>query len=194
VKIASLRLGDLDRMVLEDGRATRLSWWGERLSRLGIAPGASGNLSFRSERGFVITRTGVELNQIEPGDWVEVTELRRRSDESLEVDYFGNYEPSRDAFVHGAVYQQTPAARSIFHLHDQDMLEKADRLGVPSTDRYYPAGTSESVAEIERLLTNLPAVDYFVLIEHGIVGWATDIEAAGHLIDRWHRRAKEAND
>lgn len=193
MKVLASRIGGLPEEVLADDRLLRLSRWGERLSRLGLAPGASGNLSIRVDQGFVITRTEVELAAIHPEDWVLVTGLARQPDGVLGVTFLGESTPSRDSFVHGTVYGRVPAAGSIFHLHDRDMLSKANRLGVPSTDRYYPAGTAESVAEIERLLTRSPSVDYFVLVEHGVVAWAADLDAAGHLVEQWHERAGEAN-
>ena len=194
MKVLASRVGDLRGEVVADERLLQLSRWGERLSRLGIAPGASGNLSLRLDGGFVITRTEVELASIHPTDWVLVTRLERRPDGTLEVTYLGDHTPSRDSFVHGTVYAGTPAAHSIFHLHDRGILEKADRLGIPATDHYYPAGTAESVAEIERLLVRHPSADYFVLVEHGVVAWAADIDGAGRLVERWHHRAREAND
>jgi ribulose-5-phosphate 4-epimerase/fuculose-1-phosphate aldolase len=194
VKILASRIGDLPREAIDDERLLQLSGWGKRLSDLGIAPGASGNLSMRVDDGFLITRTEVELGSIEPDDWVLVTRLDRRDDGTLEVTFYGDHPPSRDSFVHGTVYARVPTADAVFHLHDRGILAKAGRLGVPSTDHYYPAGTSESVAEIERLLVRFPTVDYFVLVEHGIVAWASDIEAAGDLVERWHHLAKKAND
>lgn len=190
VKITALRRGDLDRALLADGRADRLSWWGDRLSLLGIAPGAAGNLSFRSERGYVVTRTGVELDSIEPGDWVEVIETRRRADGGLEVVYCGDHEPSSDAFVHGTVYERQPGAQAIFHLHDQQMLDASDRLGIASTDEFFPAGTDESVAEIERFLGGHPQTDYFVLVSHGIVAWGAAIDEVGARVEEEHRRSE----
>ncbi len=194
MKVLARRIGDLPPDLSDDRRLGRLSWWGARLSRLGIAPGAAGNLSVRYERGFVITRTEVELASIEPGDWVRVVDLERRSDGTLEVSYLGDHTPSRDSFVHGTVYRRRPTAQSIFHLHDSEMLERADRLSIPSTDRFFPAGTSESVSEIERLLDRDPEVGYFVLVQHGIVAWGADPDEAGSFVETWHGKAEELHD
>lgn len=195
MKIIATRLGGIPERARADQRLTALSEWGRRLSHLGIAPGASGNVSVRDDEGFVITRTEVELGSIHADDWVLVTGLERRQDGALEVTYRGDLQhpPSRDSFVHGTIYDRVPAAQAIFHLHDRDIVDQADRLGIPSTQHFHPAGTSESVAEIERFLQGHPAADYFVLVEHGIVAWATDIDTAGRLVEAWHHRVQGEN-
>ncbi len=191
MKIHTSRQGRFPGDPAGDDRLLLLSRWGARLSRLGIAPGAAGNLSIRTPEGFVITRTEVELASIGPSDWVLVTGVDRREDGALEVSYRGDHPPSRDSFVHGTVYRRESSAGSIFHLHDRHVLARAERLGIPSTDRYHPAGTRESVEEIEKLLARRPGIDYFVLIDHGIVAWAGSIDAAGRLVEGWHRRARD---
>lgn len=190
-RIDSVRLGGLGSNALEDDRLERLAASGRRFDQLGMSPGASGNLSVRSPRGFFISRTEVELPRIGREDWVEVTGMSHREDGSLAVTYFGEHVPSRDAFVHGTVYSREPEAGAVFHLHDQAMLNAARHLGIPSTDRFFPAGTSESVREIERFLDGHPDVRYFLLVEHGIVAWGADLDAAGTLVEDWHRRAEE---
>lgn len=173
--------------LLADPRVERLAAWGARLAGLGVAPAASGNLSFRTRSGFLVTRTGVELRSIGPADWVEVLEIAREPSGGLAVTYQGLHEPSRDAFVHGTVYERSPEAEAVFHLHDGEMVSAGPALGIPSTERFYPAGTVESVAEIEALLTRRPDASYFILVEHGVVAWGRTIDAAGELIESRHR-------
>jgi ribulose-5-phosphate 4-epimerase/fuculose-1-phosphate aldolase len=189
VRIRSGCLGTLPPGLVDDPRLSLLSVWGKRFVGLGISPGASGNLSVRSERGFIISRTEVELGRIGPDDWVEVTGMIRESDGSLTVEYYGGHVPSRDAFVHGTVYRRQPEAQAVFHLHDQAMVTEAPDLGIPSTEHFYPAGTEGSVGEIEKLLDRHPEVHYFVLVDHGIVAWAGEPDSAGALVVERHRSA-----
>lgn len=139
--------------------------------------------------GFIITRTEVELARIGREDWVEVTGMARERDGTLTVEYHGHRPPSRDSFVHGTVYARQPQAQAIFHLHDQAMLAAAPELGLPSTEEYFPAGTVESVRQIERFLDRHAGVQYFVLVEHGIVAWGADPDSIGETVERWHDRA-----
>ena len=193
MRIQAERRGDLAPGLLADPRLSRLSAWGEHCESLGISPGASGNLSVRSSRGFIISRTEVELARIGPDDWVEVTGMARQEDGSLTVEYNGDHVPSRDAFVHGTVYARQPGAQAIFHLHDESMLVAAGPLGIPHTEEFFPAGTDGSVREIERFLDSHPETRYFVLIEHGIVAWSGDLDSAGELVEAKHRSAMEGH-
>lgn len=193
-RIRAKRLGSLPPGRLDSPHLGRLSGWGARFHRLGISPGASGNLSVRSEQGFIITRTEVELSRIGRDDWVEVTGMVREGDGTLTIEYYGDRPPSRDSFVHGTVYARRPEARAIFHLHDQAMLAAAPELGLPSTEKFFPAGTAGSVRQIERFLDRHPGVQYFVLVEHGIVAWAADPDSTGELVERWHHRAMVGDD
>lgn len=183
------RAGAVSAQLLADRRVGHLAAWGRRLAELGVAPAASGNLSFRTGSGFLVTRTGVELRSIGTTDWVEVLAITRESSGGLAVAYRGSHEPSRDAFVHGAVYERIRQAQAVFHLHDERMLAAGPALGIPCTERFHPAGTVESVAEIEALLTRRPDADYFILVQHGVVAWGTTIDAAGELVESRHRQA-----
>jgi ribulose-5-phosphate 4-epimerase/fuculose-1-phosphate aldolase len=194
MRVRAERLGDLPPGLGDDPRLSLLSAWGERFDRLGISPGASGNLSVRSDRGFIISRTEVELPRIGRDDWVEVTGMVRQPDGTLTVEYYGDHVPSRDAFVHGTVYARQAEAQAVFHLHDQSMLTAAPDLGIPSTEEFFPAGTDGSVRQIERFLDNHPGVQYFVLVEHGIVAWAGDLDSVGALVETRHHNAMVKDD
>jgi ribulose-5-phosphate 4-epimerase/fuculose-1-phosphate aldolase len=193
-RVRAERLGSVPLGLLDDPRLSRLSGWGERFDRLGISPGASGNLSVRSDRGFIISRTEVELPRIGHDDWVEVTGMAREPDGSLTVEYYGDHVPSRDSFVHGTVYGRQAGAHAIFHLHDQAMLNAAPDLGIPSTEEFFPAGTDGSVREIEKFVDSHPGVQYFVLVRHGIVAWAGDLDTAGALVEAQHQSAMVMDD
>lgn len=190
MRITPARAGDLPAHVLADTRLRVLADWGTRLAALGISPGQSGNLSVRSGDGFAITRTGVELAAIQTSDWVQVIGLDRLDHGDLLVTYLGDHVPSRDAFVHGTVYQHAPGAGAVFHLHDQLVLDRAARLGLRGTEHHHPAGTPGSVAEIEQFLGEHPGVDYFTLVDHGIVARGADADAAGRLVEDWHHKAR----
>jgi len=190
VKITPCRAGGIPAHILADPRLSALADWGARLATLGISPGQSGNLSVRSGDGFVITRTEVELAAIRPADWVQVVGLDRLDDGDLQVTYLGDHVPSRDAFVHGTVYQHAPGAGAVFHLHDQLVLDRAGSLGLPGTEHHHPAGTPGSVREIEQFLGEHHGVDYFTLVDHGIVALGVDVDVAGWLVEDWHHRAR----
>lgn len=173
--------------VTGDERLDQLAAWGRRLSDLGISPAASGNLSCRSADGFLVTGTGVPLGAIDRDDWAEVSDLAQREDGGLVVESRGLQEPSRDAGVHAAIYGRIPDAMAVFHLHPEYLEYLTADLGLPTTASHRTAGTVESVREIERCID--PDTGYLVIVGHGIVAWAETIDAAGELVERYHRLA-----
>lgn len=168
--------------LLDDPRLAQLADWGGRLAASGLSPDTSGNLSCRTGGGFLITRTGVSLATIGRDDWVAVAGVDEDPAGSVVVESRGIYEPSRDSAVHATLYHRLPAATSIFHLHVGNLEELSDRLGVPATSTYHPAGTTESMREIERFLDDHPDARYFVLVAHGIVAWGASVDEAGELV------------
>lgn len=173
--------------LLDDPRLDNLAAWGRRLAAGGLSPGESGNLSCRTPGGFLITRTGLELGEIERGDWVLVSGIDHDADGLVAVASRGLHEPSRDAAVHATLYRQRPAAAAVFHLHVGRLDQLRGRLRVPSTATYYPAGTRESMEEIARFLDDNPDPRYFVLVEHGIVAWGESVDETGTLVLGHHR-------
>lgn len=179
--------------LLDDPRLAELAGWGRRLAALGVSPGASGNLSCRTADGFLITATGTPLGEIRPEHWVHVTDVIPLPDGGLEVCSDGLHEPSKDSSVHLATYRRMPRARTVFHLHPSYLDVLAD-LGVPSTATYFPAGTVESVREIERFLGVVGDIDYYVLVDHGIVSIGSAIDEAGERVERFHASVVERQD
>lgn len=174
-----------------DARLTELSRWGARLAGAGLSPGESGNLSCRVSTGFLITRTGVALASIETDDWVHVTDVVPDDTGAVVVASRGVYEPSMDSAVHAAIYADRLEATTIFHFHVGHLDVLTGRLQVPATTTYYPAGTTESMKAIQRFLGEHQGVDYFVLVDHGIVAVGSSIDATGDLVESY-RRAVES--
>ncbi len=184
-------IGPIAPELARDPRLAGLAEWGRRLAALGVSPGASGNLSCRTQSGFLITATGTPLAEIQPVNWVEVTSVTPLPGGGLEVSSHGLFEPSKDSSVHLATYRRLPQIDSVFHLHPAYLGVLTEQLGVPSTATYYRAGTVESVQEIERFLDSVTEVSYFVLIEHGIVSIGATIDEAGERIEHFHRSVME---
>ncbi len=172
--------------LLDDLRLMRLAGWGKRLADSGLSPGASGNMSCRTEGGFLITRTGVALAEIETDDWVLVSGVDHDADGRVVVYSRAPHEPSKDSSVHAALYERLPEAKTVFHFHVGSLDDLTGQLGVPSASTYYPAGTRESMEEIQRFLDGHLATRYFVLVDHGIVAWGESIDETGGLVEARH--------
>ncbi|MFO1322525.1 MAG: 3-oxo-tetronate 4-phosphate decarboxylase [Burkholderiales bacterium] len=74
----------------------------------GYAHGSSGNLSVRLPDGILVTPTGSSLGRIDPARLAKV---------SPEGVALSGDPPSKESFLHLAMYAQRPQARAIVHLH-----------------------------------------------------------------------------
>jgi len=81
---------------------------GRSLYDRGYAHGSSGNLSLRIEGGILITPTGSSLGRLDPAKISKVSE----SGVHVEGD-----PPSKESFLHLAMYSERPTAKAIVHLH-----------------------------------------------------------------------------
>ena len=81
---------------------------GRSLYDRGYAHGSSGNLSVRIDGGILITPTGSSLGRLDPLRISKVDEAGK---------HVGGDPPSKEAFLHLAMYSERPSARAIVHLH-----------------------------------------------------------------------------
>ncbi len=120
---------------------------GARLAARGLAPGTSGNLSLRVAGGFLMTPTNASLGELDPR---RLALLDERG-EPLAGDA-----PTKERFLHVAVYAQRPQASAVVHLHSPyavalACLQHADERDV------LPPLTPYAVMRVGRL----PLVPYF---------------------------------
>jgi ribulose-5-phosphate 4-epimerase/fuculose-1-phosphate aldolase len=81
---------------------------GRSLYDRGYAHGSSGNLSTRLDGGILITPTGSSLGRLEPEKISKVDESGR---------HVSGDPPSKEAFLHLAMYAERPSEKAIVHLH-----------------------------------------------------------------------------
>ncbi len=172
-----------------DKRVGELLDWGKKLSLSGLSPESSGNLSFRTEHGFVITGTGINLGAIRENDLVEF--LRKKTSENKTLIYVdGEVFPSKESLLHLAIYDLRAEVMAVFHVHDRLVLERADELGIPATGKEQPGGSSELAEEARRLLSLKRKIKYFVLKNHGVVAMGRTLEEAGKLVGDMNKLAR----
>ena len=81
---------------------------GRSLYDRGYAHGSSGNLSARLDDGILVTPTGSSLGRLDPA---------RLSKVAPDGALVSGDPPSKEAFLHLAVYARRPSAGAIVHLH-----------------------------------------------------------------------------
>jgi L-fuculose-phosphate aldolase len=99
VEMAKLKHVDLRKEVI----ATCL-----QMNAEGINQGTSGNVSVRTDRGFLITASGIPYHRAKP---VHIVEM------DLEGGYFGDFLPSTEWRMHFDIYRTRPEASAIVHVH-----------------------------------------------------------------------------
>ena len=160
-----------------DERLPELAGWCHRFAQLGLTAGGAGNLSIRSARGFLISRTAADLSAITPADFVEVVNVDFAR---AEVVASGAYEPSSESLMHAAIYGARPDVNAVFHGHADELLRAAPRLGIAVTEREQPYGTPELAAEVQKLLAGN---DFFALRGHGLVSLGRTMAEAGRRME-----------
>jgi len=75
----------------------------------GLSVGTSGNLSVRTEAGFLVTPAGVPYGDLLPESIIELDREGNRLQ--------GDLQPSSEWRLHTAVYQQRPETGAIVHVH-----------------------------------------------------------------------------
>ena len=125
----------------------QLVMFGQSLYQRGYAHGSSGNLSARLPDGLLVTPTNSCLGRLDPA---RISRLDR------EGRHVSGDAPSKEGFLHLAMYQERPSAQGIVHLHCTHCVALSC-LEHERTDDLLPPITAYYVMRIRRL----PLVPYF---------------------------------
>ena len=171
--------------------------YGQSIFERGLTFGSSGNISARLDDGWLMTPTNVALGRLDPA------RLSRLDEQGQLVD---GDPPTKESFLHRAMYGERPAAKAVVHLHSTHSvavscladLDPADllppitayyvmRVGRLPLVPYYPPG-DESLAEAVRLAaTRHSAV---LLANHGPVVAGSSLDAAVAAIEELEETAR----
>jgi ribulose-5-phosphate 4-epimerase/fuculose-1-phosphate aldolase len=130
--------------------ATLRDWMchhGESLHQRGLAHGSSGNLSVRLDDGILISPTNSCLGRLDP---------QRISKIAPDGRLLSGDPPSKEAFLHLAMYGERPGARAIVHLHSTHCVA-VSCLCHADPSSVLPPITAYFVMRIGKL----PLVEYF---------------------------------
>lgn len=106
---------------------------GRRLAARGLTPGSSGNLSVRAGQGWIMTPTGVAVDDLHVGGLANV---------DRDGSVIGEVKPTKELLTHLAVYESRPDAAAVVHLHSTytvalSCISTADRRSLmPPTTPY----------------------------------------------------------
>lgn len=90
------------------GARAAIAALGRSLSRRGLAHGSTGNISVREGDDIVVTPTGTNLATLDP---------QQLSTIAMNGTHRCGPAPSKEAFLHAAIYRARPDARAVVHTH-----------------------------------------------------------------------------
>jgi 3-dehydro-4-phosphotetronate decarboxylase len=185
------------RAVSENRLREDIATFGALLTGLGLAHGATGNISVRLDDGLLVTPTNSRLGRLEPA------RLARLDPDGRHI---GGDPPSKEAFLHQCVYEMRPAAQAIVHLHsthsvaisclaglnEDDVLPPLTayyvmRVGKLPLVPYFPPGDTRLAAAVRQLAADHAAV---LLANHGPVVAGRSLDAAVGAIEELEATAK----
>lgn len=124
-----------------------IAMFGESLFSRGYGCGSSGNISVRLEDGLLVTPTNSCLGRLDPA-------------RIAKLDWDGRHldgdKPSKEAFLHLAVYQERPQERAVVHLHSTHSVAVSCIEGLDPEDLLPPI-TAYYVMRVGKL----PLVPYY---------------------------------
>ncbi len=121
--------------------------FGRSLFERGLSAGSSGNLSVRLDDGWLLTPTNASLGRLDPARLAKLDWDGRLISGDL---------PSKESFLHRAVYQERGGAGAIVHLHSTHSAAVSCMCGLDAAD-CIPALTPYFVMKIGRL----PLLPYY---------------------------------
>ena len=170
---------------------------GRSLFERGLTHGSTGNLSVRVDAGWLMTPTGTCLGELDPG---------RLSLLDAEGRHVGGDAPTKEQFLHRAMYGERPSANAIVHLHSthsvavsvladvdpEDVLPPltayyAMRIGALPLVPYFPPGDRALADAVAARASRHHAV---LLANHGPVVAGSSLAAAGDAIEELEATAK----
>ncbi len=114
---------------------------GKSLFDRGLTSGSTGNISVRTEAGWLMTPTGSSLGDLDPA---------RLSKLDTDGHLVAGDPPTKEAFLHRAIYSERPKARAVVHLHSTHSVAVSCLCGIDH-DNVLPALTPYYVMRVGRL-------------------------------------------
>jgi len=170
---------------------------GRSLFERGLTHGSTGNLSIRTDMGFLMTPTGSSLGALDPARLAVL--------DATGVHVSGD-PPTKEALLHLAMYRERPRDRAVVHLHSThsvavSVLADADPANVlPPLTAYYamrigtlplvPYFAPGDVALADAVAGLASRHHAMLLSNHGPVVSGASLDAAADAIEELEATAK----
>ncbi len=175
-----------------DVKIVELKEWSEKFQRNGLTPEVegnyTGNLSFRSGEGFVITASGLKSKENLADDCFVYVKAYDEKTNTFIVE--GKRKPSSESIMHHLIYKKCKDVIAVFHGHNDLIVTNAEKLKLPVTEKEYESGTIDLAKEVVNVLGDNKLI---VLKNHGFVSLGTTMNEAGELALFTLNQSKAAN-
>lgn len=163
----------------------------------GLTFGSSGNISVRIEDGWLMTPTGTSMGELDPA------RLSKLGDDG---SHLSGDKPTKESFLHIAMYEQRPDCRAVVHLHSThsvavsclDGIDCANvlppitayyvmRVGTLPLIPYFPPGDIDLAKAVREMASDHHAV---LLANHGPVVAGKSLEDAVYATEELEETAR----
>ena len=163
----------------------------------GLTFGSSGNISARLDDGWLMTPTGSTMGDLDPA------RISKLDDAGA---LLSGDKPTKESFLHIAMYEERPATGAVVHLHSTHSvavscladIDPADvlppitayyvmKIGTLPLIPYYPPGDLDLAKAVREMASRHHAV---LLANHGPVVAGTSLTTAVHATEELEETAK----
>jgi ribulose-5-phosphate 4-epimerase/fuculose-1-phosphate aldolase len=173
----------LDKNPPIDAHIDEMLHWCKKMYGLNSNPGIEGNLSFRTGMGFIITGSGLTLNSVTKDTVVEVRGVVFGLNQPS-IYMKGQAAPSKEALLHSVIYEAFPEVNAIFFLTSHNIIEAAEKSGVPSADTNRPAGSQELAQEVVNLFKSNNNTGPLIIKNRGVIMLGKTMPEAAQLTEK----------
>ena len=163
----------------------------------GLTIGSSGNISVRLADGWLMTPTGSSMGNLDPN---EISKL------DLNGNLISGKSPTKESFLHIAMYDERPDSRAVVHLHSTHSVAVSCLAGIDKKNvlppitayyvmkigklplvPYFPPGDINLAKAVKEMASNHHAV---LLANHGPVVAGKTLEDAVYAIEELEETAR----
>jgi len=170
---------------------------GKSMFDRGLTFGSSGNISVRLEDGWLMTPTGSTMGDLDPARIAKLDDAG---------GHVSGAKPTKETFLHTAMYEERPATRAVVHLHSShsvavSCLADVDpanvlppitayyvmKIGKLPLVPYFPPGDLDLARAVREMASDHHAV---LLANHGPVVAGKSLEDAVYATEELEETAK----
>ena len=184
-------------MTSENKMRDKITYLAKSIYDRGLTFGSSGNISVRTENGWLMTPSGSTMGNLDPA---KISKLDN------EGNHVSGDKPTKEAFLHVAMYEERIQTGAVVHLHSTHSVAVSCLAGIDESNvlppitayyvmkigklplvPYFPPGDLDLAKAVRELATEHHAV---LLANHGPVVAGKSLESAVYATEELEETAK----